>query len=215
MRASVGQPHQCVGRDASAASAAIPDPAGEAHLAVDPVRKGTSANGCRNSVLPSSLASARPASANPLRRPKSRATERQIGGDTLAPEGVCYSAPAAAFRRRPFRARSRAAFRRLRGGPRTPPAAPSVSVKPEKASPLAPPGLGAAPGHPGRASLTGPVGAAGACQRPTPQRRSLFDRNRGTMATESHPTDLLRTPEQLLDRYGPGTKLRGCSSMEL
>jgi hypothetical protein len=59
-----------------------------------------------------------------------------------------------------------------------------VSVKPEKASPLAPPGLGAAPGDPGRASLTGLAGAAWSCQRPTPQRRSLCDRNPGTMALQ-------------------------------
>jgi hypothetical protein len=56
-------------------------------------------------------------------------------------------------------------------------------VKPEKESPLTPPGLGSARAHPGRASLTGTCRGGGVPAATTPERRSLCKRNRVIVAT--------------------------------
>ena len=123
------------------------------------------------------MVSTAPASSKPLLDPTSTPTNLQdLGGHT----GTRGCDPQPGAPRRPSNVLSVPGWEPPSGGCGERPAPPGpplpVTVKPEKASPLAPPGLGSAPGHPGRASLTGPTGAASSSQRPTLERRSLCNR---------------------------------------
>jgi len=175
----VGRPAQNAGGDAS--HAAIAGPRKKGSPAVLSAREGTSSDRRGNRVGRCSLVPARAASAKPSTDPKSSPSTFQEVVDTLAPPGWGHGCARRGALTTSFSADFGAAFRRLRGAPLTPcrPLRSRSSRRRRRLSPL--PGLGAAAGPPGWASLTGPAAAAWSSQRPTPKRRSQYDRSLGSL----------------------------------